>query len=148
LTRFFEYNAGSERGAGEIETVPDACLEAAPPALWEGIAEFNRGQFFECHKTLEELWMAEPRPIRQLYQGILQIGVAFHHLRAGRHRPAKTLLVRGCAYLQPLAPTCLGVDIARLLGEARQCLTRITRLGAENLDDFDWSLVPRIVRKE
>jgi len=30
---------------------------------------------------LELLWRAERRDVRRLYQGILQIGVAFHHLR-------------------------------------------------------------------
>ena len=33
---------------------------------------------FEQHETLELLWRAERRDIRYLYQGILQIGVAFH----------------------------------------------------------------------
>ena len=39
----------------------EACLEPPPPGLLAGIEEFNRGEFFECHETLEELWMAEPR---------------------------------------------------------------------------------------
>jgi len=47
----------------------DACLEAASPAFLEGVEEFNRGEFYECHETLEALWLAEPRPIRGLYQG-------------------------------------------------------------------------------
>lgn len=55
------------------------CAEPPPSLLLEGIAQFSRGEYFEPHETLERLWRAETRPVRhRLYQGILQIGVAFH----------------------------------------------------------------------
>ena len=73
----------------------DACLETAPPLLLEGIAQFNRGEFFAQHETLERLWRAERRDVRRLYQGILQIGVAFHHLRRGNHHGTMYMLTRG-----------------------------------------------------
>jgi predicted metal-dependent hydrolase len=121
-----------------------ACTETPLPGLLRGIEEFNRGQFFECHETLEELWMAEARPIRKLYQGILQIGVAFYHLRAGRYRAAVKLLQGGSSYLQPFAPTCLGVDVAGLLDGASCCLSEVRRLGPSRLGSFDWSMLPQI----
>ena len=49
----------------------------------DGIEEFNRGEFYECHEYLEEAWMQEPRRVRFLYQGILQVGVGFYHLGRG-----------------------------------------------------------------
>lgn len=119
-------------------------MESPPPGLLAGIEEFNRGQFFECHETLEALWLAEPRPIRRLYQGILQIGVAFYHLQAGRYRPVLTLLERGSGYLQPFAPQCMDVDVARLLDDAARCLVQVKRLGPDSLHDLDLSLIPRI----
>jgi hypothetical protein len=88
--------------------------------------------------------MAEPRPIRHLYQGILQIGVAFHHLKRNRYRPVCTLLARGSGYLQPFAPACMGVDVDHLLAAAARCLSEVERLGPDNLGRFDWSLIPRI----
>lgn len=118
--------------------------QACPPELLQGIAEFNRGEFFECHETLEELWLAEPQPIRYLYQGILQIGVAFYHLRARRYRPVVTLLTTGSDHIEPFAPVCLGVNVAKLLDNAALCLDHVQELGPERLNDFDWSLVPRI----
>lgn len=92
--------------------------------------------------------MAEQRPIRSLYQGILQIGVAFYHLQAGRYRPVVTLLERGSAYLCPFAPECLGIDVAGLLAAAERCLAEVTRLGPEGLDRFDWSLIPKLEMSE
>jgi predicted metal-dependent hydrolase len=125
-------------------TQSSSCLEAPPLGLLKGVEEFNRGEFFECHKTLEELWKAEPHPIRHLYQGILQIGVAFHHLRAERHRPVVTLLKSGSEYLEPFSPVCMGVDLAALLDDADRCLDQVRRLGPEGVSRFDWSLVPEI----
>jgi predicted metal-dependent hydrolase len=122
----------------------NACLESPPPDLLKGIEEFNRGDFFECHKTLEGLWMAEAGPLRELYQGILQIGVAFHHLQAGRFRPVVALLRQGRRYLRSFAPTCMGVPVKALLVAATRCLDEVQRLGPDGLDKFDWSLVPKI----
>ena len=124
--------------------MPGNCSQPRPPGLVQGIAEFNRGEFYQCHDTLEELWAAERQPIRRLYQGILQIGVAFHHLKAQRYRAVVTLLTTGSSYLEPFAPSCLGVDVAKLLDGAAHCLHHVQRLGPEGLNAFDWSQVPRI----
>jgi len=125
--------------------MPDFCEEPPPPALLEGIAQFNRGLFVEQHETLELLWRAEGRGVRLLYQGILQIGVAFHHLQRGNHHGTVYMLTRGSGYLRPFAPRCQGVDVARLLDDAAAALREVERLGPDRLGDFDPRLVP-IVR--
>src|SRR5437899_3215710 len=81
-----------------------ACSEPPPVALLEGIEQFNRGDYFEQHETLELLWRAEPRDVRRLYQGILQIGVAFHHLRRLNHHGTVYMLTRAARYLARCAP--------------------------------------------
>ena len=43
------------------------------PRFIKGIDEFNRQLFFECHETLEELWLEERGEDRKFYQGIIQI---------------------------------------------------------------------------
>ena len=121
------------------------CAESPPPLLLEGIAQFNRGEYFEQHETLELLWRAERRGVRHLYQGILQIGVAFHHIRRGNHHGAVYMLTRGARYLAPFAPRCQGVDVEGLLADAAATLTEVQRLGPDRLTDFDWQLRP-IVR--
>ena len=123
-----------------------SCDEPTPPALMEGIAQFNRGEFFEQHETLELLWRAERRDIRYLYQGILQIGVAFHHLRRLNHHGTVYMLTRGPRYLAPFAPACQGVDVAALLRDAAAALREVERLGPARLAEFDWSLAPKVQR--
>jgi uncharacterized protein len=121
------------------------CGEEPPPALLEGIAQFNRGEYFEQHETLELLWRAETREVRKLYQGILQIGVAFYHLRRCNHHGTVYMLTRGANYLRPFAPACQRVHVAELLAQAARALTAVQTLGPDHLGEFDWSLAPRIV---
>jgi predicted metal-dependent hydrolase len=121
-----------------------SCDEPPPPALLDGIAQFNRGQYFEQHETLELLWRAERRDIRYLYQGILQIGVAFHHLRRLNHHGTVYMLTRGANYLAPFAPVCHGVDVAALLRDAATALQEVERLGPARLAEFDWRLAPTV----
>jgi predicted metal-dependent hydrolase len=121
------------------------CGESPPALLLKGIAQFNRGEYFEQHETLELLWRTERRDVRRLYQGILQIGVAFHHLRRANHHGTVYMLRRGARYLAPFAPRCQGVDVDGLLTDAAAALREVERLGPSRLTEFDWRLAP-IVR--
>jgi len=122
----------------------DPCSEPPPALLLEGIAQFNRGEYFEQHDTLETLWRGERRDVRRLYQGILQIGVAFHHLRRGNHHGTVYMLRRGSMYLRRFPPVCQRVDVAGLLAAADRALREVERLGPGRLHAFDWRLAPRV----
>ncbi len=122
----------------------DWCREPPPALLLEGIAQFNRGEYFEQHETLERLWRAEPRELRRLYQGVLQIGVAFHHLRRLNHHGTVYMLTRGSMHLAPFAPACQRVDVASLLTAAAAALRQVLDLGPDRLNAFDWRLAPRV----
>ena len=105
---------------------------------------FNAGEFFEQHEVLEELWRAEKGPIRELYHGILQIGVGFHHLQRGNYHGAVTLLDRGLARLGRVAPDAMGVDVGALVVAASAGRDRIVELGPNRLDQFDRSRIPKV----
>lgn len=81
----------------------------------EGIALFNRREFFECHEVLEEVWFAESGPAKRFYQGIIQIAVAFYHYENGNYTGALKLMQRGIERLRPYAPAFGGLDVAALL---------------------------------
>jgi predicted metal-dependent hydrolase len=118
-----------------------------PPALFKAVEEFNRGEFFECHETLEQIWLAEPTELRRLYQGILQIGVAFHHtLKRKNYRGAITLLQNGMNYCAPFSPLYFGLDIKRLLEDSHSALEHILELGPERIGNFDRRYLPIICR--
>ena len=121
-----------------------SCDEPPPRQLVDGIDQFNRGEYFEQHETLELLWRAERRDIRYLYQGILQVGVAFYQLRRLNHHGTVYLLTRGPRYLAPFAPRCQRVDVQALIDDAAAALREVERLGPTRLAEFDWSLAPKV----
>jgi hypothetical protein len=121
-----------------------SCDEPPPSLLLEGIALFNEGRYYEQHEVLETLWRAEPREVRRLYQGILQIGVAFHHLRRNNHHGTRYMLERGAMYLRRFAPVCQQVDVGALVDAAARALDAVDRLGPGRLHEFDWALAPKV----
>jgi hypothetical protein len=125
--------------------VPTArCADRPPPALVQGIAEFNRGEFFEQHETLEAAWIEEEDPVRYLYQGILQVGVGFYHLSRGNSYGARRLWLRGIALLESFCPSCLNVDVERLIRETRRCVEELDRIGITGDAAFDRTLIPSV----
>jgi uncharacterized protein len=119
-------------------------MEPAPRRLRVGVHLFNAGEFFECHEVLEELWRDEPGPIRELYQGILQVGVGFYHLGRANHRGAVNLLGYGIARLERVPPDAQGLDVRALLVQAARCRERLVELGPHRLDAFDTATIPKI----
>ena len=115
-----------------------------PDLVLRGIEEFNRGEYFECHEYLEEAWMHESGRIRYLYQGILQVGVGFYHLKNGNWRGATGLLRNGTTRLKEFEPAALGVDVAKLIHESENCLRQLETLGRERIGEFDQSEIPRV----
>jgi hypothetical protein len=116
------------------------CSESPPPGLLRGIEEFNRRQFFECHETIEAVWMAETRAIRLLYQGILQVGVALYHVEGDNWRGAMKVLSRATPKLAHFTPTCMRVDVSQLLADTRCVHQHLAQLGPERIDEFDPAL--------
>jgi uncharacterized protein len=116
-----------------------------PPLLCRGVTQFNRREYWECHETLEVLWRSETRPVRDLYQGVLQVGVAFHHLMNRNYPGALKLLRRGLPHLRDLPEVCQGLHAAELHRDARAVHDHIVALGPDRVAEFDVDTLPRIV---
>lgn len=133
--------AAAAASKGMADGIPP---EGMPDLALRGIEEFNRGEFYECHEYLEEAWMEEPRRVRFLYQGILQVGVGFYHLQNGNWRGATGVLRNGIERLREFEPETLGVDVRRLVRESERCLEELEELGRERVREFDTSKLPRV----
>ncbi|CAN5607984.1 hypothetical protein BH24ACT20_BH24ACT20_08060 [soil metagenome] len=88
--------------------------------------------------------MEEPRRVRFLYQGILQVGVGFYHQQNGNWRGATGLLRNGTVRLKEFEPETLGIDVAKLIRECEDCLEELEDLGRERVREFDQSKVPKV----
>jgi predicted metal-dependent hydrolase len=120
------------------------CGGAPPAELLKGIHEFNEGEFFEQHETLELLWRATESDVRYLYQGVLLIGVGFHHQQQDNFHGTRAKLAAGIEMLEWFAPACQSVDVADLIARTRLCLEQVQTLGRERLQEFDRSLIPQV----
>lgn len=105
----------------------------APPAALAvaGFEAFNAGHYWEQHELLEGAWREEARPVRELYQGILQVGVALHQIEQGKWTGAIKLLRRGLNRLDRLPPVCMGVDLDAFRRQAYALHQHLMELGAE-----------------
>lgn len=124
------------------------CAEPPGPGLLKGIEQFNLGEYFESHETLEAVWNAEPDPVRTLYKGILQVGVGCYHLLRQNYRGAILKLQTGADYLEPFAPRCMGVEVGRLIADARRLRSVVVALGPERLGEVDVALLPHVYLTE
>jgi hypothetical protein len=108
-----------------------------PEAARLAIEQFNAGEYFEQHESFEHAWRAEPGPVRQLYQGLLLIGVAFLQIQRRNEPGARKTFQRARQYLAALPDVCQGVDVARFRIEAEAARREFERLCPERIDQFD-----------
>jgi predicted metal-dependent hydrolase len=87
------------------------CDKELPSDAIIGIQLFNRGSFFEAHEALESAWRAEPDANRNLYQGILQLGVGYYHFLRGNTVGARLLFIRAQKTLENVPSFCQGIDV-------------------------------------
>jgi predicted metal-dependent hydrolase len=127
------------------QAINTACQEPLSPLARQGIDKFNAGQYYECHHDLEEAWKLEQTSGRNLYQGILQIGVALYQIERGNYRGAVKMLLRARQWLTPLPDTCRGVNVAGLRQNAQTVYDELARLGEDRLGEFNWGLVESVV---
>ena len=93
-------------------------LDVRRAAFDEGLAAYDRGDFFAAHEALEPAWMgSDDLEERALHQGLIKLAAAYVH--AVRHNPAGIAknLAGARAHLARAgaASAAWGVDVASLL---------------------------------
>lgn len=99
--------------------------ESIPSEFWQGVQEFNQGQFYDCHDTLEAIWMESGEPEKNFYQGVLQIAVALYHLSNRNARGAMILLGEGMNRLRRYEPAYSGIDVSDLVEVSEDLLATL-----------------------
>lgn len=65
-----------------------------------GVLLFNRGDYYQCHDVLENLWNRSEEPKRSVLHGILQCSVGLYHLLNKNHRGAMVEVGEGLTKLR------------------------------------------------
>jgi predicted metal-dependent hydrolase len=77
---------------------------------------FNRGEFYDAHDVLEQLWLPQRGgPNDRFYKGLIQLAGAFVHLQKNRLRPAGALLNLARANLMVYPPEYEHLDVSQVL---------------------------------
>ena len=111
--------------------------ETIPQEFWQGVEQFNSGQFYACHDTLEALWIEAGEPEKTFYQGILQIAVALYHLENRNWRGAVILLGEGSNRLRRYPSSYGGVDVDELLSQSAALLATLQQIGPDKITSGD-----------
>lgn len=108
----------------------------SPESFSQGIQQFNQRQFYECHDTLEAIWIEAPEMDKRFYQGILQVAVACHHLSNHNLRGAIILLGEGIRRLSDYQPDYQSIDVTELLEDSISLQQTLQQIEPERVDDL------------
>ena len=79
--------------------------------------------------------------MRDLYRGILQVGVAYYHITQGNRQGALKMLLRSVQWLAPLPDLCQGVDVRGLREDAARVRAALEVTDPTDMPGFDLSLL-------
>ncbi len=96
-----------------------------------GVDEFNRGFYFECHDTIEDLWSGLRGPSRDFFQGLIQVSVAFYHLGNANLAGAESMARRALKRFERYPDRYFGFDLAAQRESLRLLRERIARADPE-----------------
>jgi len=81
----------------------------------QAIRQFNDGNYFECHDSLELIWMQISSRKRSFYQGMLHIAVGLYHFENKNYRGARNQLFKAVERLVHFQPSFSGIDVDSVL---------------------------------
>ncbi len=118
------------------------------PQAIEGMKLFNEKKFFEAHEELEIAWRDEKGEIRNLYRGILQVGVFYLHITRRNYAGAVKLYGRSAKWLAAFPDVHFGIQVQTLRSDAENIFNLLQSLGVERIHEFDISSFKPVVWKE
>jgi hypothetical protein len=132
----------------DVAEIMETCEAELPHLAKRGLKEFNRGEFFKAHDSLEQAWMEDQTAGRDLYRAILQVAVAYYQIVRGNYNGAAKMFLRMRKWLTPLPDKCRGINIHKLKKDVGNVHAELTRLGPEGIDGFDLELLEPVEYKE
>lgn len=135
----------------EFESLPlkiivNACEGVLHNKAEEGVRLFNEKEYWHAHEALEEAWLDESGPVRQLYKGILQTGVAYLHVQRANFIGVMKMYKRSSVWLAPWPEHCRTIDVEKLRDDLHSVIQEARRLGPKRIDQLDQILLQPIHR--
>ena len=116
-------------------------LTQQPVEFWLGVKQFNEGNYYACHDTLEAIWMDAKANEQAFYQGILQIAVGLYHLTNLNWKGAAILLGEGSHRLDAYGDIHGGINVNDLVNQAIDWLTALQETGPDQVQQLAFVLL-------
>ncbi len=107
-----------------------------------GLAEYEKGDYFEAHEAWEDLWSDYNFPDRKFIQGLIQLSVSFVHLGNGNLIGAKSLLKKCQDKFSDFSDVQRGINLPELKSAIEA--VEMVYVDMNNTSEFDWDLVPNL----
>lgn len=101
--------------------------------LDRGLAQIARGEYFEAHETLEDVWRAGDPAEKDFFQGLVHVAVAWYQAGRGNRVGCERQLEKAARRLTPFAPEHRGVDVAVFLRSVERA-QRVVASGSLELE--------------
>ena len=115
-----------------------------PTELSQAVEQFNGRRFWDCHETLEHVWLRTPYPLRFFYHSIIKAAVGFHHQSRHNRHGARVKLSDAVRLLRLFQPSYLGLRTDLLLGDTSIWLAKVDGAGRVNWAELDAMPTPII----
>lgn len=93
--------------------------------LAEGLRCYERGEFFEAHEHWEGVWLECQGQEKAFLQALIQITVAFHHLKRKNLAGAESMLRRALRRLDAYPAEFGGVEVEQVRASVRAWIEAI-----------------------
>ena len=108
----------------------------------KGLAEYEKGDYFEAHEAWEDLWSDYQLSDRKFIQGLIQLAVSFVHLGNGNMIGAKNLLKKCKNKFSEYTGIHRNINVDELKSAIEA--VDIVYQNLEHSLEFDWDLVPNL----
>lgn len=126
------------------EEIGKGCKEELSPEARKGLEEFNRGDYFQAHESLEFAWNADSSLARELYRAVLQVAVAYYQIVQHNYNGALKMFLRVRQWIEPLPDSCRGINVRQLKTDVRKAYNELISKGPARISEFDLSLLKPI----
>lgn len=129
-----------------VRDTPDVYADpiAFPEKAREGVALFNRREYWESHEAWEDIWREGNPTERLFYQGLIQVAAGFVKIQKVWHAPAVLNLQKGLSKLKLLDTPDVPIDLDAFVAEAQAVLDKLIELGRVPFEREAWDWWPKI----
>jgi hypothetical protein len=123
----------------------ESCQMQLSSLALQGFELFNQQDYFEAHERLEEAWIEDQSPGRELYRAVLQIAIAYLQIQRQNYTGALKMFLRLRQWIEPLPDECRGVDVENLRKDAQAVYQQLIAAGREKVVEFDQTLFKPVI---